>query len=92
MNATALLYLATRAPKVTAMPKIRGDRYQRVKAQVRERCEFYRLDRYDTQACVDHAAKLMRRGRSAAVAVSEGVRMAKDLAATRDNWQPGGAA
>lgn len=77
---------------VLALPRLRGDRYQATKAAVRERCRFLHLTPAQTAECVDHAAALMRRGRSGAVATAAGIRLAKDIATQRDSWQPGGAA
>lgn len=77
---------------VLALPRMRGDRYQATKAAVRERCKHLHLTPAQTAECVDHAAALMRRGRSGAVATNAGIRMAKDIAAAREAWQPGGAA
>jgi hypothetical protein len=65
---------------VIAMPTIRAGRYTAVKDAVKERCRFLGLNDADSADCVNHAAKLLRRDRSGAVATSEGISMAKRIA------------
>lgn len=84
------------AGTVVALPsREHRDSIGAVKAVVRERCRHLKLGAADTAACVDHAAKLKRRGRSGAVAVHEGIAMAKQFAEARDRaagYTPPGAA
>lgn len=64
-------------------PKIPAGRYRAVKDSVRNRCTDFSLCDDAVRQCVDRAAKMLRDGRSAAVAISEGVSLAKRLAGWR---------
>lgn len=80
---------------VVEIPSTAHRGYCAVKDAVLERCRYLKLSAADTAACVDHAAKLKRRGRSSAVAIHEGIMMAKQLADARDRaagFTPPGAA
>ena len=77
---------------VLALPPIRSDRYAATKSAVRTRCEHLGLSADQTRRCVDHAAALQRRGRSAGLAIAEGCKMARNIAANRRAYVPGGAA
>lgn len=90
MNPLSLSTPSFRIPtfgQVIPMPKLRGDRYKATKRAVRERCLALHLNAGHTAEAIDHAATLYRKGRSAAVATAEGIRLAKMLAKPeRTGW------
>ena len=77
---------------VLALPPIRADRYAAAKRAVRERCQALGLSADQTRRCVDHAAALQRRGRSAGLAIAEGCKMARNIAGNHHAHAPKGAA
>lgn len=82
-------FLLHRIPaEVIVMPKIDARRYIEAKRAVRERCGHLKLCAEATERAVGRAAALVRQGRSAATAASEGIKLAKRLAALRDTATP----
>lgn len=73
-------------------PRIPPGRYRAVKDSVRNRCADFSLCEDAVRQCVDRASKMLRDGRSAAVAISEGVSLAKRLAGWRAAPAPTGDA
>ncbi|TXH55116.1 MAG: hypothetical protein E6Q97_09445 [Desulfurellales bacterium] len=76
---------------LATLPRIHGERYRAVKDSVRRRCADYSLCADAVTQCVDRAAKTLREGRSASIAITEGLALAKRLAGWRGR-QPESAA
>lgn len=72
-------------------PSINPRRYRAVKQAVRERCASLGLCPDAARQCIDRAAKELRNGRSAAVAISDGIALAKRLARFADRVTGGAA-
>jgi hypothetical protein len=74
--------------EVIPLPINRGGSYHAAKEVVAERCRHLHLHPWQTDECLGRVASELRRGRSTAVAVQQGIARAKLHA--RDNDRHGG--